>query len=479
MTLRALSLSLIAVAALSACNGNSQAGLDDSAGTPVATVGGKTITQGELDAWIKDELWRSQTEDGNATKVFSLRQRGLDRMIDQQLIDAEAAKRDVDADALLDAEAAKRVQVSDAEVKAFFDQHAGEWGDRTLETESAGIRSYLEREKGSEAAQAFVAELRAAAQVEMLLEQPRVAVAGQGHAKGPEDAVVKVIEFSDYECPFCRRAEPVVEQMLKGYAGKVRFEFRHFPLESIHPNARPAAEAAACADEQGQFWPYHALLFTGDGGATRGRTAARERREGRPRRDRFPELHRQRTGPHARRRGSGRRQGGGRQRYTCVLRERRAVLGRDPDRRIPARDRRRACERTAELSARRYALGVTADAREQCVALLGHPRGRLRLEVEAEQRLGVRRPQVEPPIVVADEQPVEVRDLARAGVLACDRLDDRRRVADVAVDLAARAVAPQRRDQLRERSLRRRERARSATKAAMPSSATSVSEKRK
>lgn len=267
MTLRALSLSLIAVAALSACNGNSQAGLDDSAGTPVATVGGKTITQGELDAWIKDELWRSQTEDGNATKVFSLRQRGLDRMIDQQLIDAEAAKRDVDADALLDAEAAKRVQVSDAEVKAFFDQHAGEWGDRTLETESAGIRSYLEREKGSEAAQAFVAELRAAAQVEMLLEQPRVAVAGQGHAKGPEDAVVKVIEFSDYECPFCRRAEPVVEQMLKEYAGKVRFEYRHFPLESIHPNARPAAEAAACADEQGQFWPYHALLFTGDGGA--------------------------------------------------------------------------------------------------------------------------------------------------------------------------------------------------------------------
>ncbi len=267
MTLRALSLTLITAAVLSACNGNAQGVIDESAGTPVATVGGTTITQGELDAWIKEELWRTQTEDGNATKVFSLRQRGLDRMIDQRLIDAEAAKRAVDADALLDAEAAKRVQISDAEVKAFFDQHAGQWGDRTLETESPGIRSFLEREKGTEAAQAFVAELRAAAQVEMLLEQPRVAIAGQGHAKGPEGATVTVIEFSDYECPFCRRAEPVVEQMLKEYAGKVRFEYRHFPLESIHPKARPAAEAAACADEQGQFWAYHALLISGDGGA--------------------------------------------------------------------------------------------------------------------------------------------------------------------------------------------------------------------
>jgi protein-disulfide isomerase len=267
MTLRALALAVTTAAALSACNGNAQGVVDESGGTPVATVGGTTITQAELDAWIKEELWRTQTDDGNANKVFSLRQRGLDRMIDQRLIDAEAAKRGMDADALLDAEAAKRVKVSDAEVKAFYEQHAGQWGDRTLETEAKGIRDYLERQQGTEAAQAFVAELRAAAQVETLLEQPRVKLAGAGHAKGPADAPVTVVEFSDYECPFCRRAEPVVEQMLKEYAGKVRFEYRHFPLESIHPLARGAAEAAVCADEQGQFWAYHGQLFAGDGSA--------------------------------------------------------------------------------------------------------------------------------------------------------------------------------------------------------------------
>jgi protein-disulfide isomerase len=260
--LRSHALSLLAAASLLACNGNTPQNVaGENGGTPVAKVGGETITQAELDAWIKDELWRSQTDDGNATKVFSLRQRGLARMIDQRLIDAEAAKRGVDADTLLDQEAVKRVAVTDEEVKAFYEQHAGEWGDRKLETEAAGIRDYLERSKGMEATQAFVAELRAAANVETLLEQPRVAIAGAGHAKGPANAAVTVVEFSDYECPYCRRAEPVVEQMLREYAGRVRFEYRHFPLESIHPQARGAAEAAVCAEEQGRFWEYHAQLF--------------------------------------------------------------------------------------------------------------------------------------------------------------------------------------------------------------------------
>jgi protein-disulfide isomerase len=251
MSLRAFALAWITLAVLTGCNGNAKGVVDESVGTPVATFAGETITVGELDAWIKDELWRTQTDDENPTKVFSLRQRGLDRMIDQRLIDAEAARRGVEPDKLLDDEAAKRVTVSDADVKAFYDQHGDSWGDRKLE----------------EAAQAFVAELRASANVATLLEQPRIAIAGKGHAKGPDGAAVTVIEFSDYECPFCRRAEPVVEQMLKEYAGRVRFEYRHFPLESIHPQARNASEAAACADEQGRFWEFHAQLFAGTGSA--------------------------------------------------------------------------------------------------------------------------------------------------------------------------------------------------------------------
>lgn len=77
---------------------------------------------------------------------------------------------------------------------------------------------------------------------------------------GPKDAKVTVIEFSDFQCPFCKRAFPAVQQMLKDYNGKIRFVYRNFPL-SFHVNAEIAAEAALCANEQGKFWEYHDKIF--------------------------------------------------------------------------------------------------------------------------------------------------------------------------------------------------------------------------
>jgi predicted DsbA family dithiol-disulfide isomerase len=256
-------LALLAALALAGCNGAAQQAQDGD-DPAVAKVGAETITQSQLDGWIKDQLWKDQTDGGNVTKVWTLRERGLERMIDERLLDAEAKKRGVEPDALLDEEAAKRVAVSDDDVKAYFEAHKAQLGEQKLEELAPRIKEYLERSRGTDAAQAYVAELRAAVGVETLLVQPRVQIAGAGHAQGPEGAAVTVIEFSDYECPFCRRAEPVVEQMLKEYAGRVRLEYRHFPLESMHPNARGAAEAAICAEAQGKFWAYHAQLFASD-----------------------------------------------------------------------------------------------------------------------------------------------------------------------------------------------------------------------
>ncbi len=81
---------------------------------------------------------------------------------------------------------------------------------------------------------------------------------------GAEDAVITIIEFSDYECPFCTKwHEEVFPKILAEYPTQVRIVYRDFPLENIHPNAIPAAEAANCAFEQGKFWEYHDLLFSG------------------------------------------------------------------------------------------------------------------------------------------------------------------------------------------------------------------------
>ena len=79
---------------------------------------------------------------------------------------------------------------------------------------------------------------------------------------GPKDAPIVIVEFSDFQCPFCKRFhDETFQQLLAAYPGKIRFVYRQFPLTSIHPNASPAAEAAMCADEQNVFWKYHDKLF--------------------------------------------------------------------------------------------------------------------------------------------------------------------------------------------------------------------------
>jgi protein-disulfide isomerase len=85
---------------------------------------------------------------------------------------------------------------------------------------------------------------------------------GDSPHRGPTDAWVTVVEFSDFECPFCRSEQPVLTNIEVTYGADVRLVFKHFPLPSIHPHAEAAAVAAECAREQGKFWEMHDLLFT-------------------------------------------------------------------------------------------------------------------------------------------------------------------------------------------------------------------------
>jgi protein-disulfide isomerase len=79
---------------------------------------------------------------------------------------------------------------------------------------------------------------------------------------GPEDAPITIVEFSDFQCPFCRRFyQETYHELLEAYPGQLRFAYRHLPLTSIHPDAFPSAVASMCAHDQGAFWPYHDKLF--------------------------------------------------------------------------------------------------------------------------------------------------------------------------------------------------------------------------
>ena len=81
------------------------------------------------------------------------------------------------------------------------------------------------------------------------------------HSIGPANARITVTEYGDFECPICKQAYPAVKLLIQRFKDRVRFVYRHFPLEEVHPHALHAAEAAECAGGQGKFWPMHDLLF--------------------------------------------------------------------------------------------------------------------------------------------------------------------------------------------------------------------------
>jgi protein-disulfide isomerase len=94
-----------------------------------------------------------------------------------------------------------------------------------------------------------------------MVESPEAALSAADHMLGDAHAKLTLLEYGDYECPACIKAEPLTQHLVDTHRGRLRFVFRHFPLVEVHPNAELAAEAAEAAAAQGQFWPMHHLLF--------------------------------------------------------------------------------------------------------------------------------------------------------------------------------------------------------------------------
>src|SRR5262249_23219909 len=125
------------------------------------------------------------------------------------------------------------------------------------------IVDFLKNQKKEAALKSYTEGLRKEAKVEKLLPPlllPKIEVEAVGPTRGEQNAPITIVEFSDYECPFCSRAEPTVKDVMDLYKGKIRLVYREFPLP-MHPHAQKASEAALCANDQGKFWEMHEKLF--------------------------------------------------------------------------------------------------------------------------------------------------------------------------------------------------------------------------
>jgi len=223
----------------------------------VASVNDQPVTLEELDDFIKDDLFSQQTGGGDPSRTYQVRRDALEKLVQQRAVDDLASQRGVDVDALVQSEAEAIGPITNTDVVTFYRENHARLRGATLEQVAPAIRQHLEQQRAMAARQA----IRQRTPIDISLEPPRVEVAADGPALGPETAPVTIVEFSDFQCPFCRQARPQLRALVERYPDQVRLVYRHLPLESIHPRARAAAEAAACAEAQGRFWEYHDLLF--------------------------------------------------------------------------------------------------------------------------------------------------------------------------------------------------------------------------
>ena len=232
-------------------------------GEVVAHVGDKAITMQQV-----EDRWRSDDAGEHAEisfKMFEGRRKALEGIVGGMLF-AEAAKgKGLSPEAYEEAEISRRVtEVTQEEVASFYAANIRDMQGQPLPKMAPLIARFLTEQKRETARREVLAELRKSGpSVQVLLEAPRYAVpvAETDPQLGNPKAPVTIVEFSDFQCPYCQRAAPTLRQLHEKYGDKVRVVWKDFPLTRIHPEAHKAAEAAHCAGDQGKYWAFHDRLF--------------------------------------------------------------------------------------------------------------------------------------------------------------------------------------------------------------------------
>jgi protein-disulfide isomerase len=221
--------------------------------TVLATIGDHPITLGEVDSKVVAQL-------------YDLRKQALDEIIDNYLVQREARRAGLKTDEYI----GRQIKLSTPRVTAheaeqFYGQHKAQLdaqtGGQSFNQIKPRLIDALQHQRDQEGKEQLIRKLRAENHVSVLLEAPHVNVASAGHpSSGASSAPVTIIEFSDFQCPFCRAAENSLKQVRQKYGNQIRLVYMDFPL-TFHPHAMDAARAARCAADQDKFWQFHDALF--------------------------------------------------------------------------------------------------------------------------------------------------------------------------------------------------------------------------
>jgi protein-disulfide isomerase len=226
--------------------------------TTVAELDGERISLQDLKEVSGEPLARLEQQ------AYQLKRARLDQMIEDRLLEREARRRSISLQSLIDDEIASKVAaVTPEEIHNAYELNRNQLQKPEVEV-AEELRSLLRDQKIAVRRREFARSLQANAKVSIYLDPPtpfRAHVGADGPSFGATDALVTIVEFEDFQCPFCKKAEDTMRLVFARYKNKVRLVHRDFPLQPLHPASLEAHEAGRCAEEQGKFWEYRELLY--------------------------------------------------------------------------------------------------------------------------------------------------------------------------------------------------------------------------
>lgn len=229
-------------------------GSDDIA----AEFNGVKITNAELMKGIESEVYEAET------KVFEIKMAKLKSMILEKLMEADPKKKGMSNDEYLDKVIAKNIKLEKKEIDAFIKERKIPEASLKNGQLMERIKNYLIAQKKKDLLEKWMGDKTAKSPVSIFMKRPRrprFNVASEGSPfVGGKDAKVTIVEFSDFQCPFCKKGADIMTALKKKYGSKIKIAFKNFPLP-FHNHAKKAAVAGLCANEQGKFWALHDQMF--------------------------------------------------------------------------------------------------------------------------------------------------------------------------------------------------------------------------
>jgi len=225
--------------------------------TVVASVNNIQITQQHVDDSVSARIYPLQQQ------LYAIRKAALENLVVSKLLESEAAARGVSIEELRRQLTAGEIKVTRAQVEEAYTQNASFFAAMSPDEARERLRLDLENQERMKHYRAGLDALRKKWTVKVSLAPPAFIAElddGVSPAKGANKPTVTIVEFSDFECPYCKAVQRSLQQVLESYPGEVRLVFKHLPLEG-HRNSLPAARAAYCAAEQDRFWQFHDALF--------------------------------------------------------------------------------------------------------------------------------------------------------------------------------------------------------------------------